>query len=84
MPLARASLHAQGEDLHVAIWPGSDHNTKHISRFMALEGRSYVISASALLRESDIPLDVPFRDKWVKPGELLRVCRRVFLTFVAS
>jgi len=42
MPLARASLYAQGEDLHVAIWPGSVRNTEHITRFIARESRSYV------------------------------------------
>lgn len=62
MPLPRATLHAQGEDLHVAIWPGSDHNTRDITRFIAREGRSFVISASSRLRASDIPADFPFRD----------------------
>ena len=57
--------------MHVAIWPGSDHNTKHITRFLAMEGRSFVISASALLRDQDIPQDVPYRDQWVKKGEVL-------------
>ncbi|MBT8271334.1 MAG: carbon-nitrogen hydrolase family protein, partial [Bacteroidia bacterium] len=31
MPLPRAALYAQGEDLHVAVWPGSDHNTRDIT-----------------------------------------------------
>ena len=31
MPLVRSSLYAQGENLHVAVWPGSDHNTKDIT-----------------------------------------------------
>ena len=61
MPLPRAALHAQGEDLHVAIWPGSDHNTRDITRYVAREGRSYVLSASAPLAPSDIPADFPAR-----------------------
>ena len=57
LPLARASLYGQGEDLHVAVWPGGDHNTADITRFIARESRSYVVSASALMRLSDIPPD---------------------------
>jgi nitrilase len=60
MPLARTALYAQGEDLHVAIWPGSVRNTEHITRFIARESRSYVMSVSGLLRRQDIPASVPF------------------------
>lgn len=63
MPLPRAALHAQGEDLHVALWPGCERLTKDITRFAALEGRSYVISASALIRPQDLPAGVPFRER---------------------
>jgi nitrilase len=59
MPLARASLYAQGEDLHVASWPGSDYNTRDVTRFAAREGRSYVIAASSIMRRTDIPDSVP-------------------------
>lgn len=71
MPLARAALHAQGEDLHVALWPGCERNTVDITRFIAIEARSYVISACALLRESDVPVGVPLRDRLVAPGEVI-------------
>lgn len=54
LPLARASLYAQGEDLHVAIWPGSIRNTEEITRFIAKESRSYVVSVSGLMRSGDI------------------------------
>jgi nitrilase len=60
MPLARTALYAQGEDLHLAIWPGSVRNTEHITRFMAREGRSYVMSVSSLLRRTDVPTSLPF------------------------
>jgi nitrilase len=66
MPLVRAALHAQGEDLHVAVWPGGMHNTVDVTRFLAIEGRSYVISACGLMRPSDIGVDVPFRDELVE------------------
>ena len=59
MPLARAALYAQGEDLHVASWPGSDFNTRDVTRFAAREGRSYVIAASSIMRKTDIPSSVP-------------------------
>ena len=62
MPLARASLQAQGEDLHVAIWPGNTRNTAEITRFMALEGRSFVLSVSGLMRAGDLPEDLPCID----------------------
>jgi nitrilase len=59
MPLARSALYGQGEDLHVAIWPGALRNTQDITRFIALEARSYVLSVSGLMRTSDFPADTP-------------------------
>jgi nitrilase len=59
MPLARASLYALGEDLHVAVWPGNQRNTADVTRFIAREGRSYVLSVSGLLRAVDIGDHVP-------------------------
>ncbi len=67
MPLARAALYGQGEDLHVAVWPGGVHNTQDITRFVAVEARSYVISVSGLMRSSDIPADTPHRSD-IKAG----------------
>lgn len=58
MPLPRAALYGQGEDLHVAIWPGNQRNTRHITRFIAAEGRSYVLSVCGLLARSAIPDDL--------------------------
>ena len=63
MPLARAALYAQGEDLHVAVWPGGTHNTSEITRFIARESRSYVCSASGLMRKSDFPAETPHLEK---------------------
>ena len=59
LPLARASLYAAGEDLHVAIWPGNQRNTEDITRFIAREARSYVVSVSGLMRRTDIGSDLP-------------------------
>lgn len=60
MPLARAALYGQGEDLHIAGWPGSLRNTADITPFMAREGRSYVLSVSSLMRKEDVPASMPF------------------------
>ena len=59
LPLARTSLYAQGEDLHVAIWPGNVRNTEEITRFIAMESRSFVVSVSGLMRKSDISDRLP-------------------------
>lgn len=63
MPLPRTALYGMGENLHVAVWPGSDHNTKDITRFLARESRSYVISVSSLMNKSDFPKDTPHLEK---------------------
>jgi nitrilase len=62
MPLARTALYALGEDLHVAIWPGGVHNTSDITRFIAKEARSYVLSVSGLMRKEDFPEETPHLD----------------------
>jgi len=61
MPLARAALYAQGEDLHVALWPGCERLTRDITRFIALESRSFVVSAASIIRREDLPGDMPAR-----------------------
>jgi nitrilase len=66
MPLPRAALYGQGEDLHVAVWPGSDHNTKDITRFIARESRSFVISVSSLMKKSNFPSETPHVDEIIK------------------
>ncbi len=63
MPLPRAALYGLGENLHIAVWPGSDHNTKDITRFIARESRSFVISVSSLMNKNDFPEDTPHLNK---------------------
>ena len=60
MPLPRAALYAQGENLHIAVWPGGLQNTKDVTRFIARESRSYVVSVSSLMRKEDFPRDTPY------------------------
>ncbi|MHA2296403.1 MAG: carbon-nitrogen hydrolase family protein [Candidatus Hodarchaeales archaeon] len=66
LPLARATLHKQEEIIHVAVWPGSSRLTSDITRFIALEGRSWVFSTSGLLRPEDFSHlsknDFPMKD----------------------
>ncbi len=69
LPLARASLHGLGEDLHIAVWPGNVRNTEEITRFMALEGRSWVVSVSGLMRKKDIGEDLPHADVLVAAAD---------------
>ena len=62
MPLPRASLYAQGENVHVAVWPGNVRNTQDITRFIARESRSYVLSVSSLMHADWIPGNFPHAD----------------------
>lgn len=59
MPLARSALYGMGETLHIAVWPGSRRNTEDITRFIAKESRSFVVSVSGLMDIKDIPEDTP-------------------------
>lgn len=66
-PLARQALYDQGEQLHVAAWPGDLDVTENITRFIALEGRIYCASVSGLLRVQDIPASFALR-KYIVEG----------------
>lgn len=59
MPLTRAAIYAMGTNVHIAVWPGSYENTYDITRFIAKESRSYVISASSILNTNKISSDIP-------------------------
>lgn len=59
MPLARAALQAQGEDCHIALWPGNRRNTEALTPVMAVESRSYVVSVSGVFRRSYVPAGHP-------------------------
>jgi nitrilase len=61
MPLSRTALYSMGENLHVAVWPGSRRNTEDISKFIAKESRSYVISVSGLMKKENIHEQVPYQ-----------------------
>ncbi|MEM7572601.1 MAG: carbon-nitrogen hydrolase family protein [Bacteroidota bacterium] len=65
MPLSRTALYAQGMNVHVAAWPGGDHNTHDLTRFIAKESRSYVLSVCGLMSKAMIPAEVPHADKMI-------------------
>lgn len=63
MPLARAALYAQGVDIYLAptwdsseVWPAT---LRHIAK----EGRAFVVGVNSVLKGSDLPSDVPYRDE---------------------
>tara|TARA_R110002051_G_scaffold91370_2_gene160707 strand:- start:26116 stop:27090 length:975 start_codon:yes stop_codon:yes gene_type:complete len=66
MPLARTTLYGLGEDLHIAVWPGSKHNTIDITKFIAKESRSFVVSVSSLMSKKDFPKDTPHLNEILK------------------
>jgi predicted amidohydrolase len=55
MPLARFVLHAQGEQIHVALWPDVPEFNVLATRSYAFEGRCFVVSAGTRLRGRDLP-----------------------------
>ncbi len=59
IPMARMALYGMGENLHIAVWPGQERNTEDITRFIAKESRSYVISSSGMLFREDIGSHIP-------------------------
>ena len=69
MTLARTAMYAQGVQLHVAVWPGSPRLTEDITRFIAREGRLYVLSVGAVLRAEHIPDDFPLKEAMLAVGD---------------
>ena len=65
MPLARFSLTAMGEQIHVA--PTWDRGEPWASsmRHIAKEGRTFVVSACQVLRKADIPDDLDFKKTYL-------------------
>ena len=63
MPLARTAMYETGAQIHIAAWPGSVGLTEDITRFIAKEGRLFVISVGAIYNATMIPDDFPLRDQ---------------------
>lgn len=62
VPTIRHAMYSQGTQLHVAAWPGSVGLTRDITRFIALEGRCYVLSAGSLLFPDSVPDEFPVKE----------------------
>jgi predicted amidohydrolase len=58
MPLARFVLHADGEQVHAALWPDVPEFNVLATRSYAFEGRCFVVSAGTRLRGRDLPDDL--------------------------
>lgn len=54
-PLARQALHAQNEEIHVAVWPDMPDSHQIATQSYALEGRCFVVSAAQIVAADDIP-----------------------------
>jgi nitrilase len=70
MPLARTTLYAQGEQIHLT--PVQDDGERWIAtaRHIAREGRVWVVSVGVFLRETDLPRDLAALGVYA-PGELI-------------
>ena len=55
MPLARQTLHLEGEDIHIAVWPTVNETHQMASLHYAFEGKCFVLAAGSLLQAKDIP-----------------------------
>ena len=54
MPLARATMHAQHEAIHIAQWPAVGELHQMASRTYAFEGQCFVIAAGTVLTREDV------------------------------
>ncbi|MBO9531759.1 MAG: hypothetical protein J7513_02175 [Solirubrobacteraceae bacterium] len=71
MPQARHALYADGEDVHLSLWPGSRQLTADITRFVALEGRVWSLAVGGALDFGALPESFPLRDElaaWPEPS----------------
>lgn len=68
MPLARAALYADGEDLHVNVWPGNPEVSSDCPRIAAIEGRVWSLAASGLMSIEDVADDFEFKQDLVEAG----------------
>ena len=62
MPLARFAMHAEGEQVHAALWPDLPEMHQVASRAYAFEGRTFVLSAGMFLPLDAIPEDLEVAD----------------------
>ncbi|WP_051111359.1 carbon-nitrogen hydrolase family protein [Mycobacterium sp. 141] len=61
MPLSRFTMHAMGEQVHIAAWPEVPELHQIASRHYAFEGRCFVICVGSFMTTAHIPADFPLR-----------------------
>ena len=72
MPLARQVLHQSGEDIHIAAWPQVKDMNLIASRHYAFEGRCFVIACGAVMRASELPVELePIQSLKQRPDSLV-------------
>ncbi|PYT06981.1 MAG: nitrilase, partial [Acidobacteria bacterium] len=72
MPLARQVLHQSGEDIHIAAWPQVKEMNLIASRHYAFEGRCFVIACGAVMRASELPVELePIQSLKQRPDSLV-------------
>lgn len=59
MPLTRQSLHEQGEQLHIAVFPTVHELHQLTSRQYAFEGRCFVLAIGSIVSAQDLPAGLP-------------------------
>lgn len=76
MPLARYAMYAQGVEIYVAPTYDSGDSWIGTMQHIAREGCCYVVGCGNLMRGTDIPDDLPEKerlypdaDEWVNPGD---------------
>ncbi len=69
MPLSRMALYGMGENVHIAVWPGCVRNTEIITRSIARESRSYVLSVCGIMNFNDLQAALP--DMQLDPSNVL-------------
>jgi predicted amidohydrolase len=55
MPMARQTLHQEGEHIHISVWPTVNEMHQIASRHYAFEGRCYVLASGLIESVSDLP-----------------------------
>ena len=73
MPLTRQAMHATGEQVHVAAWPGVHEMHQIASRHYAFEGRCFVIAAGGILRADQMPKELPPLEQYAKDPQGLMI-----------
>ncbi len=58
MPLVRQTMHINGEDIHIALWPEVKAMYQIAARHYAFEGRCFVVSVGSIMRKQDLPREL--------------------------